>query len=254
MLRTAIITLIAALSLALALTISIEQHRLQTERVRFATAALQATNTAAMRDSTVDVATTNRRIATLLGDSLRLVKKQVVQVAQTRDAIDKALGNERRANYAMTARIDSIQRTATAPVVASTATPQVRHADFALRQAPYTVTAAVDVPAPPDSAQLTVGIALDSIPLGVRVTCAPPDGNGIRTASVAATMPRWASAKLQQVEQSPELCASPALVRSKTSRRWFRFAPLVAGVGRTVSANGSGEWAAFLGTGILIWV
>ena len=90
MLRTAIITLIAALSPALTLTISIEQHRLQSERVRFAAAALQATTTAAMRDSTIDVASTNRRIATLLGDSLRLVKKQVVQVTQTRDYLGSA--------------------------------------------------------------------------------------------------------------------------------------------------------------------
>jgi len=254
MLRNTFIILIAALSFALAMTISVEQHRIQSERGKTAVAALETTNAIAARDSTTNAAATNRRIATLLGDSLRLVKKQVIQVAQRRDALDKALGEERRASYAMTTAIDSVQRTMTAAVATSAIAPENRHADFVLRQSPYTVSAAVDMPAPPDSARLTVDIALDSIPIGVRVACAPPNSDGIRTASITALTPRWVSARLERVEQSPDLCASPALVRSQTNRRWLSFAPLVAGVGRTATTRGVWGWGVFLGTGILVWI
>jgi hypothetical protein len=236
------------------MTISIEQHRIQSERGKASIAALETTNAIALRDSTSNVAATNRRVAALLGDSLRLVRKQVVQAAQVRDALDKAVGDERRASYAMTARVDPVQRTMSAVVASSTIVPETRHADFRLRQSPYTVTAAVVMPAPPDSARLTVDIALDSIPIEVRVACAPPNSAGIRTASIMAVTPRWVAARLDRVEQSPDLCASPTLVGPQASRRWLRFAPLVAGVGRTASAHGEWVWGAFLGTGILVWV
>ena len=88
----------------------LEQPRIQSEHGRAAIAALATTNAMAMRQSS-KVTATNRRVAALLGDSLRLAGKQIVQVAEKRDALDKPLGDEPLARYALVATIDSFRRT-----------------------------------------------------------------------------------------------------------------------------------------------
>jgi hypothetical protein len=76
------------------MTITVEQHRIQSERGKAAIAALETTNAIAARDSTTNVSATNR------------------------------LGEERRASYAMTATIDSVQRTMSAAVVTPAIAPE----------------------------------------------------------------------------------------------------------------------------------
>ncbi|MHB2032001.1 MAG: hypothetical protein ACYCVE_01350, partial [Gemmatimonadaceae bacterium] len=79
--------LVSVLALACALTLGVEQHRLRAAQRSAAVAALDASNLRAERDSTRDVASANRRAAELLGDSLRLVEKRVVQLDQRRDEL-----------------------------------------------------------------------------------------------------------------------------------------------------------------------
>ena len=84
-----------ALVAALVLTVRIEEWRLAAQRRRAAAVMVAESNRSAERDTTRDVAVESARVARLLGDSLRLVEKQVVQVSSKRDAIDRALGRER---------------------------------------------------------------------------------------------------------------------------------------------------------------
>ena len=95
--------LVLALVAALVLTVRIEEWRLAAQRRRAAAVMVAESNRSAERDTTRDVAMENARVAKLLGDSLRLVEKQVVQVVEKRDALDRALGRERVARYAATA-------------------------------------------------------------------------------------------------------------------------------------------------------
>jgi len=95
--------LIAVLVLLLGATFVVEQHRLAAQHARATELALASVNVAAERDSTRDAALTNQHVAVLLGDSLRAAEKQIVQVTQQRDALDVALGRERRAQYALSA-------------------------------------------------------------------------------------------------------------------------------------------------------
>ncbi|MEO6877924.1 MAG: hypothetical protein ABI205_05540 [Gemmatimonadaceae bacterium] len=125
--------------------------------------------------------------------------------------------------------------------------------DINLRQVPYTITAHVDIPSAPDSARLDVGVALDPIPMSVRVSCSKPNAAGIRTADVNAVSPRWATVRLDGVEQSPDLCASPALVKAAPTHRRFEFQRLVIGVGRVATPRGW-SWGAFFGSGTIIWI
>jgi hypothetical protein len=251
MIRSTLLAAIATLSVALCLTVQIEERRVNEERARAAALALHASNVSAERDSTRDVAAGNRKVAALLGDSLRLVEKQVVQAAQRSDALDRALGRERRARYVMSATVDSLQRVAFAAPVGDS-TDSVRRASFALRQEPYTIAADVEIPQRPDSARLSVRVALDPIHVDARVTCSAPNDAGIRSASVVAATPSWASVRFDRVEQSPELCASPALARPARARRGFGLAPVVIGAGRTWSPSGIGSWGFFVGIGATV--
>jgi hypothetical protein len=104
------------------LTVKVEETRLEAQRRRAAAALLVESNRSAERDTTRDVALENARVAKLLGDSLRVVEKEVVQASQKGDALDAALGRERAARYAATALVDSLAR------VVATAESRVRGA------------------------------------------------------------------------------------------------------------------------------
>jgi hypothetical protein len=76
---------------------------------------------------------------------------------------------------------------------------------------------------------------------------------GIKTASIAASSPPWARLRLDRVEQSPDLCASPALLRNPTPHRTLAFTPLVIDGGRVFAAQGLGSWGFFVGAGLRVW-
>lgn len=252
--RRPIATLVAVLIMAL--TASVVSERRANARLRDdkATLALAHTNDLARRDSTRDVSTMNHALVQALGaigDSLRVFQRQVVQTAQRNDAIDQALQLERRGRYQLTTSVDSLHRVIASRSPVSQDSLSVRRAEFDVRQAPYTVAMTVELPAPPDTGRVDLHVALDSIPLGLRLSCARPDANGIRAASIEAIAPPWASVRFGSVEQSPELCASPALTNSTThatGRALVRWTPIVVGAGRVFNTDGSSRWGAFIGT------
>ena len=54
---------------------------------------------------------------------------------------------------------------------------------------------------------LQLRIALDSIPLDLRLECGIAEGGGVHQASAVLSGPPWASVKLGRVEQAPEICS-----------------------------------------------
>jgi len=128
----------------------------------------------------------------------------------------------------------------------------VRFAHFDLRHPPYKIEAAVTMPPPPDSARIDLGITLDPIHLAARVTCTAPNSEGVRTASIAASSPSWATVRFDRVEQSPELCTAPATARR--SGRRIGFAPVILGVGYVRLLGGPGRWGFFIGSALTVRV
>jgi hypothetical protein len=250
MARMTALKLIAVLIAALACMLAVEQHRVHTAQAHAAAVALRESNTVAERDSTRAVATTNHRVALLLGDSLHLVERRAMQLSQSRDAIDDALDRERRARYTLSMAVDSLTRS-TVAVARHDSASDVRHARFVLRQPPYTIAADVDMSLRTDTARIDMRVALDPIHLDARMSCSPPNEDGIRTAAIAATTPVWATVRFDRLEQSPDLCASPALLRTQRGRR-VEFERVVIGAGRITRWNGSGYWGWFIGTGITL--
>jgi len=52
-----------------------------------------------------------------------------------------------------------------------------------------------------------------------------------------------------RVEQSPELCALPALMRADRSRRAFGLPKLLVGAGRVMDVRGLAYWGVFVAIG-----
>src|SRR5512146_448955 len=224
----------AVLLWVIAFTVRVEETRLAREREHTGAALLAASNLSASRDSTRQVAQANARVARLLGDSLALVEKRVQQIVLHADALDRSLGRERLARYAAGAVVDSLERLATAGVdtIMGARAREIRAATFNLRNPPYTISADVEMPPPPDSAHIQLRIALDPIPVEARVSCTPADPGGIREATVSVSTPKWVAVRLGTIEQSPGVCASPALAPRRSSRSLLGLRRLMIGAGR----------------------
>lgn len=165
-------------------------------------------------DSLEAVADTNRRhvlsakdSAKLLGDSLIIVQRRVVQVAAERDAFDRALRLERIAKGNLVtevARLRAGNITSTRPTTDSAG---VRSATFDIRRPPYTVFLGVSLPPAPSPGRVdTLDVAIDRIPITIREGCGERNAQGIRAATWTITSPPWATVHIERVEQDPELC------------------------------------------------
>ena len=236
---------------ALAFVMAVNQRTRLAEQHRAASLALGVANATALRDSTHVVARENANVARLLGDTLALFAKRVVQAAQERDVIDRALRAERIARYAMEVEVRSLHRDS---VVASRDTEfgGARRAVFDVRDAPYDVHAEVEMPSAPDTARLSVRVRMDPLHLAVRLLCDTPDTNGIRAASITAETPAWATVRFDRVAQSAELCASPALAKPAAAMGHLGFTPLVIGAGRVFGGSAPSAWGLFVGAGIRV--
>ncbi len=194
-------------------------------RERAAQAALRATNEAAAHDSTRKLA---GKVAELLGDSLQAVQRLVLQQQQRGDQLDRALGLERIAAAGLRVRIRDLEATIAGTPVHEDSGTKVRRSDFTLRQPPYLITATAILPPPPALGSLIARVQLDSIRLGLRLGCGKADKDGIRPAAATVTGPPWAELTITAVEQSEDLCQSPALKAKAPSR--LKWAAIGAGV------------------------
>lgn len=192
---------------------------------RAAEAALDRSNAMAAADSSRQLA---GKVQALLGDSLQAVQRLALQQQQKADALDRALQLERIAAAGLRATIRKLEASiAGAPVLEDTAT-KTRTGSFDYREPPYTIVARVTLPPPPAAGRLQLSVVLDPVPLQLRLGCGPPDVHGIRPASATLTGPPWATLELGAVEQSPDLCKSPALKPKGPSRT--KWAAIGAGV------------------------
>lgn len=187
----------------------VQTARLAAERKALAEAQAQAHAVILDRENRLALADTSRRLLgdslRALGDSLALTIRKVQQVSQKATALDSALGQVNKANYALTVRIDSLRVLSEAAVV--------RHSDtltatFQVEQPPYHVTAGVQLPQI-GTGRLDLGITQDPLPIRVKVACGSDLGFGVRPAFVDVLTPKYVTVRLDSLLQTPEVC-SPA--------------------------------------------
>lgn len=164
-------------------------------------------------DSLEAVADTSRR---LLTDSLVTVwGRRVVQAELRADSLDHRLRLRPAVVTRTVVHLDTLTDTIIAPVVVHDST---RHADFRVRQVPYTLLAHAALPPPPVEGRLAVTVTLDPLPLDLRVGCGPKVGP-VRPATATASGPPWATLDLREVRADPDVCnAQPITV---TGMPWW---------------------------------
>lgn len=217
--------------------------------------ALQADTLRAVHDTT-------RRLTmalNILAAGTQAVQRQAVQVIQRSDSIDRALKLERVAKDDLTATIAELRAQGTTTVAVANGTDTAsRVAVFTGRQMPYTFRDSVTLPTPPHTATQVLTVSVDSLALEVRLGCGRPNADGIRSAQVTVTGPTWARLSLGRVEQSPDLCHSPALEPTHgDGRSWIRRAIDRAGIdigyGVTRTPDGHAVFAPAVIVGVKVW-
>ena len=220
-----------------------ERARIDARRV-----ALSADSIEAARDSSRAVLLSGAE--SLLGDSLRVYQRRIVQVGQRADSLDRALGLERAARYRVEATIAPLRERAVAAVVGSPV-DSVRSGAFSLYQPPFHVEAAVALPVPPAEGRMDIAVQLDTAVLEARVGCGAPGVAGVRPATLSLAGPAWAHVRIMRVEQEAQVCSAlPQESRSFWSRMFGRiqigagYSAVVSGDGRIVRGPGVGVgWA-----------
>lgn len=249
---------VAAALIGLALLVGfaqIEEFRVRSAQRAVRRAALSVDSLDAVRD-------TARRLnakALGLGDSLAVVQRRAVQVRQVADALDRALGAERAIRQQLAVRVASLEAVvraegAVTPPAAKDSDDEVRRGKFRLRQAPYSVRAEVELPREPSRGSMKIDVALDSIPVEVRVSCGRVGVGDVRPAAVEVIAPAWARASVGRVEQAVEVC-SPA--RSSPARGWWEAVRSRLGVmvvyGASLQHDGAVVRGVTIGVGVRVW-
>lgn len=157
------------------------------------------------RDS-VEAAADTQRVT--LTDSLRAVERRSVQVRVDRDAIDRQLRTVTVSRNELAARIRSLDTVAvgTPTVVADGVTT----AHFDVYSEPYTVSATVELPVPPNSPRLRLAVAIDSVYLDVRQRCDVAEGDGVHRSRVTVTGPTWLPVAVRSSQSDPGACSPNA--------------------------------------------
>jgi len=136
-------------------------------------------------------------------------QRRLLQAEITRDSLDRLLKQRPAVRIVTVVQVDTVRETVEAPVTGDT----IRRATFRLRQPPFTLGASVALPAPPATGTLTADIALDPLPLSLRIGCGEARG-GIRPATASIEAPPWARISLDQVQGRPEVCNPQTTTRS----------------------------------------
>lgn len=206
-------------------------------RAELRAATLELANSSALLDSLHRSRLTAADSAALmLGDSVDVLERLVVQRTQQRDALDKALGLERTATVDLRAHVRTLETSTRSTDTVRVTDAGDRRASFDVRETPYTAHADVTLPAS-GRGSIDLSVRLDTARIRARLGCSTSATNGVRTATLALEAPRWLELEAPAVEQDAAVCGSAAPTTRDVGRR-RRWLPRVGvGYGYVVSVD-----------------
>ncbi len=204
------IKIVAVVTLGLAGYVGVQMYKIKKLERELVAETLRANNELARADSTVKLLRSQK-------DSTDAWSKLAVQEKIRADDLDKRLKRETRAKADLQIRVDSLVE-----VIQGLPTTEdtlgTRTGVFPPTYSePFTTSAKVVLPKPPARGSLELTIVMDPLNIGVRQQCLPPDGRGVRQASVVVTGPSWADVRLGALVQDPEVCM-PQLTKKTSSK------------------------------------
>jgi hypothetical protein len=220
----------------------------------------RVTAAALARDTLEAAADTTRTVhmdAAPVGDSLRVVERRAIQAEQKAGALDRALRTERVVHDQLRATIATLERQLLSRTAVVDTTDETRRAAFDIRDAPYTITADVSLPRPPQPGTLHLRVALDTLGLALSVSCGEPNEFGVRAATARVIVPAWATVRLGRVEQAPSVCATSSHTRepglAAALRRAAERFSVSVGYGATRAASGTVVAGVGALVGVRVW-
>ena len=239
---------------AIAIAAAVAAALVQTVRLHEArNGAVRSAVDSDRREATAD---TTRALSYIevLGDSLRAVQRRSVQAIQKSDKLDRALGLERAVRARLAAVVARLEGSARSDTVFVARGDSARRAVFDVREAPWTVHAAVVLPGPPALGSMEVRVAMDTLGLEVRVGCGAAGPAGVRPAMVNVVGPRWANVRLGKVEQALGVCSAAAV--NGAAGRWSLVRAFFGrvGIGVGYAAVRGGDGAVLAGPGVVAGV
>jgi len=160
---------------------------------------------------------------------LDIYRLRAIQSGLRADSLDRALKQRPVFRDTVTVYLDTLIVRDSTPV---TADPEdrVRVATLDRYEQPFTLSATVRVPRPPDLALWDTRIALDPIPLEASVTCGEKPPGGVRPVEVRVVGPSWARIGLSRPVVDPDACnATAGIVGPTFGVPWW--VPVLAGAG-----------------------
>lgn len=223
---------LGAIIVGLAGFAALERWKLRRMERELLAARLEVHNADARADSTRLLM---GRAAAAFGQGLAVWQRKFLQERQERDAIDRALNQER----VLSANLAVMVRGLREQVVAGAGTREtpegVRTDAFFVRQEPFTVSATASLPRPPAPGTLVLHrVDVDTARLQFRVGCEPPDARGIRSVAATVAGPPWLPLRLGELSTTPETCNAKALEAIQ-------------------SRGGVGRWVLGKGATIVVW-
>lgn len=212
LLRLALDRPLVSLLVVAAAVIGVQRLQLLRQAGRIRTLALEKVALEAAHDTTRTLNARALAALATLGAGKTAVERLVVQERQRGDALTQALGQTQVFLGRITLRLDSV-RAAISGVRVAVVDDDVRVIDTTVRQAPYTVGVRAEVPAPPRTARLVLGIQQDAIALQARLGCLPRNADGIRAASLTLIGPATVRTRLDSLTQAVEVCNPPPASR-----------------------------------------
>lgn len=195
-------------------------------QIRVKRAEALAERAAFGRDSTEAAFDTTRLVLASWRNSARVWQRRAIQTNMKADSLDRALQHRSKARVQLAVQLDSQTAHVTAEVAKDSA-DDVRSATFHHDQAPYHVTAAVQLPRPPYKASADFTIRTEPLELGIRVACGVTAVDGVRPALVNVVASKWAEVSVGSATYEREVCNA----RDSGDRSVIRPALIGAGAG-----------------------
>ena len=244
---------LAWLAFALIAAVGVQTWRLHRAQEQKRQAGIELENAKARVDTLklIERLSAKDSAALGLGDSMQVLTRLVVQVKQQRDALDRALEQERAAKIDLTVKIAELRRDSIRSIGSvSVDANDVRSARFALYQEPFSFSAIARLPAIGQARLDSLSIRTDTARLSVRLGCGPANVAGVRSAQMSIVASDWLKIGAPAIEQAPEVCGNGPR-SSQPGAPWWK-PSVVAGYSLIAARDSAGKLRAAHGPSLTL--
>jgi hypothetical protein len=163
-------------------------------------------------DSLEAVGDSTKYLVGILGDSLGIATRRVVQLEHVNDSLGKKVGQDITARARIAIQPKPMTVTDTVEVVVQN--DSTRIVSFDIYEKPVSLQAEIHVQ--PDTAFGQFSVQLDPIDLEIDLSCGQ-EVNGFRQANIFAISDKYSTIDIKEVQQSSEICNPKKVIEDRST-------------------------------------